>query len=149
MNGPPHLGPGLSALLDGELSAEDERAARSHLATCMDCSQELAMIAAARAWVRGLPGVEPPAGYVDHLVRQGRAGPWPMGLALPGRRWGVGVAVAAVVGALGLAATGPTEGPTVSPPVAQLVEAHAAGASVDGDPLRHLAPAGVPVSFRP
>jgi hypothetical protein len=37
---------------------------------------------------------------------------------------------------------------SVTPPVNQLVEDHAATASVAGDPVSELVPVGVPVSFR-
>ncbi|MDQ3946435.1 MAG: hypothetical protein M3357_15045, partial [Actinomycetota bacterium] len=39
--------------------------------------------------------------------------------------------------------------PSVAPVLPALVESHAARASVTGDPLSHLAPIAVPVSFGP
>jgi hypothetical protein len=55
----------------------------------------------------------------------------------------VGAAAAAVT-VLGVGSPSPRP---VSPSVAQLVEAHAAGASVGADILSKLAPVGVPLSF--
>ncbi|MGH9279726.1 MAG: hypothetical protein ACRD12_16715, partial [Acidimicrobiales bacterium] len=52
---------------------------------------------------------------------------------------------AAAVSIVGLAS--PQE-PAVRPPVGQLVEAHATGASLSGDPVSRLAPVAVPISFK-
>lgn len=63
-----HLGDELSALLDGELSPDEARAARAHLAGCPPCAAELEAVDAARSVLRGLPEVEPPVGFLEGLV---------------------------------------------------------------------------------
>jgi anti-sigma factor RsiW len=146
-----HLGDVLSALLDDELSPTEAAAAREHLGRCRSCASELDQVRTARAWVRGLPAVDPPFGFLERLVlgerRAGRGGrrfgavPMRRGVAIGA----LAASAAAAVGLLGLAP--PRESP-VSPSVARLVEAHATGASLEGDPLSRLAPLGVPVSFR-
>ena len=146
---PDHLGDLLSALLDAELPTPEELDARRHLATCRQCTIELDHISAARAWVRALPPVEPPVGFIERLIREqeeAQAGPsWRPWAS----RW-AGVAAfaasaAAAVSLIGLAS--PKEAP-IQPSVSRLVEAHATGASLSGDPLSRLAPVGVPVTFR-
>jgi hypothetical protein len=61
-----HLGERLSALLDGELSADDRAAAQVHLRECPACAQQLEELAAVDAMARDVP-VEAPAGYFDEL----------------------------------------------------------------------------------
>jgi hypothetical protein len=63
-----HLGDDLSALLDGELSAEQEAAARAHLDGCASCRDELAAVEDARQMLRALPFVDPPAGFLDGFI---------------------------------------------------------------------------------
>lgn len=141
----PHLGPVLSGLLDGELTPAEAAGAQAHLAGCESCRAELAAVAAARRWLRAMPAVEPPAGYLDELtLRRFRLFTGPTA-----RRWGAGAAAAAVLVAVGLVGAGPTEDRPVSPALDTFVEAHVTGASLGGDPLRGLVPAGVPVTFRP
>ena len=141
-----HLGDLLSALLDRELSGEEELAARRHLEACDRCTAELEDVRLARGWVRSLPAVEPPFGFIEHIIY----GPEPRRyVARPSVRRRVGVAALAASAAAAVALIGvtpPRDNP-VSPSVARLVEAHATGASVDNDPLSRLAPLGVPVSF--
>lgn len=145
-SGSHHLGDLLSALLDHELSMEEEAAARLHLDECTGCVAELENVRVARGWVRGLPAVEPPFGFLEQIV----FGPQPNRyVARPSVRRRVGVAALAASAAAAVALIGvtpPRESP-VSPSVARLVEAHATGASVDNDPLSRLAPLGVPVSL--
>lgn len=50
-----HLDDLLSAWLDGELAPEARNDAARHLAACAVCRDELAVVEAARAAVRGLP----------------------------------------------------------------------------------------------
>lgn len=141
----PHLGAILSGLLDGELAPGEAAAADAHLAGCPQCRGELAMVAAARQWVRQLPDVDPPPGFLDELgLRRFRIFSGPTA-----RRWGAGAAAAAILAAVGLVGAGPSENQPVSPSLDRLVEAHMTGASLSGDPLRQLLPAGVPVTFRP
>ena len=141
-----HLGDLLSALLDRELTVEDELAVRQHLDLCAACAAELEDVRLARTWVRALPAVEPPFGFLENIVY----GPEPRRyVAKPSLRRRVGVAALTVSAAAAVALVGvaPPRDTPVSPSVARLVEAHATGASVDNDPLSRLAPLGVPVSF--
>jgi hypothetical protein len=74
-----HLGPALSALLDGELSPAEGAQAQAHLSDCTACRAELDRTRAVRAALRALPPVEPPAGFVTAIAdpagaRRRRAG---------------------------------------------------------------------------
>ena len=137
-----HLGDLISALLDGELSPTAVSEAERHLAACATCAGELADVRTARAWVRGLPPVEPPAGFYERILRaegpEHRPSVRRKVLAFAG-------SAAAAVALVSVAA--PRQAP-VSPSVNRMVEAHATGASLSSDPLSRLAPLGVPVSFR-
>ena len=143
--GDEHLGDALSGLLDGELPLPAELAARQHLAACPDCALEYEHVRTARAWVRALPAAEPPFGFLEGLLLHPPAAAVP----LLSRRWARlaagAVSAAAAVALVGFAS--PRDAP-VSPAVDRMVEVHAAGASVDADPLTRLAPLGIPVSFR-
>ena len=124
-----HLGPSLSAYLDGELAPAALRDTEVHLGRCPECREELEDVRYARSALRSLP------------VRSG-PGAAPASVPLEVRRvtrwlWG-GLALAAAVGAFLL----PTE-PEVTPVVPELVDAHATRASVSGEPLTHLAPIAV------
>ncbi|MGI8778017.1 MAG: anti-sigma factor family protein [Acidimicrobiales bacterium] len=158
-----HLGDALSALLDGELGgAGAAEVARAHLAGCPACAAENLAVSQARTWLRALPPVEPPADFYPRLfatdvVDPGPAGPGPAHGATvvpldraPRSRWRAGVAAmvacaAATVVVLGLVA--PHDAST-APPVTRFIEAHAT-AGGGGDPVSDLAPAVVPVAFRP
>lgn len=59
-----HPGELLSAFLDGELDPAEYRRVMRHLAGCEVCTTELADLQAARAAVRSLIVLEPPAGLV-------------------------------------------------------------------------------------
>jgi hypothetical protein len=63
-----HAGDLLSALLDGELGAEDAAAVRAHVGECTDCSRELDDVRIARRLVRELPAAEPPSGFLASLL---------------------------------------------------------------------------------
>ena len=132
-----HLGDLVSALLDGELSPVERAEADAHLAGCAVCRAELARTASMRALVRALPPVEPPAGFLEGVVRSHRR-----------RRPAALVAVAAGIAAVvGMAMTPRSD--DVAPPVGRFVEAHAT-ATPGGDPVGNLGPSSVlPVSFRP
>jgi anti-sigma factor RsiW len=141
-----HLGDLLSALLDGELPPAEEAEAHRHLDSCPRCAAELVDVGTARAWVRGLPAVTPPAGFLERLL---------LNLERPasrraslGRRVGLAVVAGSAAAALALIGLTPPRDTPVSPSVARLVEAHATGASLEGDPLSRLAPLGVPVTFQ-
>ena len=134
-----HLGDVISGLLDGELSPAEAEAAQAHLAGCPGCAAELAAVAQARDQLRALPLLSPPFGLYERLLRR----PAPAG-----RRVGLGLLAASAAAAIVLLGlTSPRE-QEVAPPVPRLVEAHAVSASVGGDPLSELAPAGVPVTFQ-
>jgi anti-sigma factor RsiW len=134
-----HAGDLLSALLDGELDPAEAAPVRSHLETCSACRAEMAGIAAARGWVRGLPPVEPPFGFYERMLG-------------PARRWArAGVAALAAGAAASIAVvtlSAPAERP-VAPPVGRLVDAHTVSASTSGDPVSELTPAAAPASFNP
>lgn len=140
-----HLGDLLSAMLDGELSRSAEAAARHHLATCPSCAAELEDVRTAQGWVRSLPIVDPPLGFLDRLAVE----PPPEVVRRLSPRWtGVAAVAASAAAALVLLGVAPPQEAPVSPPVGRMVEAHATGASLTGDPLSRLAPIGVPVTFR-
>lgn len=133
-----HPGDSLSALLDGELSSEQEAAVQGHLVGCAPCRHEMESVAVARLWVRALPPVDPPFGLYERMLQPYRPGRRRVAMAFVG----AAAAVAAV-----LLSVAPAPQQSVDPSVATLIEAHATSASVDGDPLSNLAPAGVPVSI--
>lgn len=137
-DGAGHLGDLLSALADGELAAGEVEPVRRHLDGCPSCVTEFDAVRSARAMVRGLPPVDPPFGFLERSV----ARPGRLRVALAGSL----AAAAAAVVVVSMASPGPEP---VHPRVADLVERHAATASVAGDPVSQFVPAGVPVSFRP
>lgn len=151
----PHLGDAISGLLDGEMPLPTELSARQHLASCGLCTDEYERTRAARTWVRALPAAEPPFGFYEGLLGDAweadrpldldRARPHPW-LARRSVRLAMGAASSAAAVLL-IGFVSPRQAP-VSPPVNRMVEAHATGASVNGDPLSRLAPIGVPISFR-
>lgn len=152
-----HVGDALSALLDGELHGPEAEAARAHLARCAMCAAESIAVTKARSWLRGLPPVEPPADFYVRLFADDageahdarEATVTPLVVARRSRvRAGV-AAMAACAAATGvvLALASPHDSPT-TPPVTRFIEAHATAVG-DGDPVSQLAPAVVPVGFRP
>ncbi len=138
MSASPHPADLLSALLDGELTPTEEQGLRAHLDGCPECRRELQYVSEARTLVRDLPAVDPPFGLYERMLR-------------PRHRWaraGVAALVGAAAVSLGVIASAAPREPSVSPHVAQLVNAHTASASTSGDPISELTPAAVPVSFR-
>ena len=146
--GQTHLGDSLSALLDGELSSEQQERARAHLAACPECAEELAAVGQARSWVRGLPQVDPPFGFYERLLLdRAVARPGSFGVS-PGLRRRAGLAAfGAAAAAVTVLGVGSPAARPVNPAMPKLVEAHATSASVGADLLSKLAPMGVPVSF--
>jgi anti-sigma factor RsiW len=167
-----HVGDVLSALLDGELQGAEAEAARAHLAGCATCAAESIAVTQARSWLRSLPPVEPPAQFyvrlfadhADHADEadeaddaadtgeaHGHRQPAVTSVLVARRlRLRAGVAAmaacaAATVVVLGLVS--PHDSPT-TPPVTRFIEAHATAVGA-GDPVSQLAPAVVPVAFRP
>jgi anti-sigma factor RsiW len=141
MNG--HLGDELSALLDGELVADERRAAEAHLAACATCREELVATASTRAIVRGLPAVDAPFGFYERVIR--RSGP-----VVPGvRRRGLAAVAAGAAAAVALLVLATPSAEPVDPAVDVLVARHAATASAGGDPVTELVPVGVTIPFEP
>jgi anti-sigma factor RsiW len=114
----------LSALLDGELSPDDEAGVRSHLAECAACAAELQAVGYARSKLRELPMAQPPFGFLERAVRPHHTG---RGRARRRvlRTAGATVAAALPVTALAALLVVSPHATEVSPPMAQLVAAHA------------------------
>jgi anti-sigma factor RsiW len=97
-----HYGPELSAFLDGELGTTEQQVVTDHLANCAYCRSELQELDSARVAIRSLPRLEPPV--ILDLKRDRVRSP---------RRWrtvtvAAGAAAAMVI-ALGVAASGPEQ----------------------------------------
>lgn len=129
----------LSALVDGELSSAEEAEVRAHLATCAQCSAELAAVEAVRSLVRALPLLDLPPVVVERVR-------WADRRRAPSRIAAVAAAGVAVAASLLFAVVAP-QADTVTPPMKRLVEVHATS-GVNGDPVTQLVPAAVPVSFQ-
>ena len=70
-----------SALLDGELAADERAQVEAHLATCAECTAELAALARTLGMLHALPATRAPLGFVDRVLEAARPMPWH-------RRWG-------------------------------------------------------------
>ena len=152
-----HPGDALSALLDGRLSGSEAAEVQAHVLTCVDCAAELDAVREARASVRTLPAVEPPAGFLDGVLLAVGAddlSPAPSrGLAavLPlRRRAALANAAAAVVAGLFLVVTtsGGEPAVAVSPEVGGAVEEHASTVSAMSAGLGGAAPGMRPSEVR-
>jgi anti-sigma factor RsiW len=132
-----HLGELLSALLDSELTPEEERHAERHLATCPTCRAERDQLAQLRDAVRDLPPLDLPPPVWVQVMRAGRRRARPTAF--------VGAAAAAVA-LLGLVVV-PAQQHHVTPQMAHLVQVHAA--SSGSEPVTGLAPATVNAKFAP
>lgn len=62
----------LSAYVDDELTREEQVAVASHIATCSRCTEEVGGLTAVKAWIRGLPMLEPPAVLLPTVRRASR-----------------------------------------------------------------------------
>lgn len=96
-----HVAEELTALLDGALAPDEERAVRSHLATCASCRVEEARLRGVTALLGALPLPPPPspafaAGLEARLEAERGAG---ILQRLFGRRWRLVVPVAAAAAA--------------------------------------------------
>jgi len=60
----------LSALLDGELSADEEHEVRAHVQACAECQAILATLRRVDEEARAHPAGEPPEGYFDDFARR-------------------------------------------------------------------------------
>ena len=146
MTGPsPHLGPLLSAMVDGELTPDELASVDAHLRDCAACRAERDAVVGAKAMVRSLPMLDPPFGLIDRFVIKERKRERAAGAKRP-----LFIAAgAAAAAAFVLLALVPGEPRTVTPPVANFVDAHAATIGTSGDSVTRLAPVAVPVSFGP
>lgn len=135
-----HEGERLSALLDDELTEPAALEVTRHLAVCDRCMCDLDDIRAARAALRGLPRMEPPAALLAGIVP---------GLAFTGhasRRLRVGSAVATgmLLTAAAAFVMGGSEPGTVVPPVERFVVEHVV--QTGGGPVISPVDLGRPVS---
>lgn len=128
-----HLGPRLSALIDGELSAADRDRAHAHLASCAACRAEAKNLRELKRRIRGLADLPADDTLTQRLLAIGEpGGPVP----LPGHRGrrrgryvAIGIASCAVAG-LGVTAFTvgggqPSPGPRITPPVEMYSVQHA------------------------
>lgn len=129
-----HAGDLLSALLDGELDDAMAQAVRQHVAACHVCAVELEVVRRGRLALRSLPGLSPPAGFIEAVVAAAADEHQPPVVDLDAyrrRRTGllnVAASVAASV-ALLLVGSGWLEASSLAPELAGAVEDHAATAS--------------------
>ena len=65
-----------SALLDGELAPAERAQVEAHLATCADCTAELAALARTLGMLHALPAARAPLGFVDRVLEAARPMPW-------------------------------------------------------------------------
>ncbi|MDQ1439124.1 MAG: sigma-E factor negative regulatory protein RseB [Acidimicrobiaceae bacterium] len=124
-----HLDDELSGLLDGELSADETVAARTHLAGCAFCMAELAAIDRTRTLVRSLPAVDPPTS----LLARAAAAPTDLDARPPARRAAVLASIVAAAAVLVVLLQWAPADRSVSPSLAGLVQAHATSV-VNTDP---------------
>ena len=121
-----HADDALSALVDGELTPEEEAAVREHVAGCQACADELEGIRRSRRVVRLLPAVDVPEDVTSRLlaIDDRRGSRTEVSVLGSRRRLAAAVAVAASVAALALVG-GPAHGEsTVTASLAGAVEAH-------------------------
>ncbi|MBT8199207.1 MAG: zf-HC2 domain-containing protein [Acidimicrobiia bacterium] len=120
----------LSAHLDGELTDIEANAIELHLASCSECRDELDGLRAARAAVRGLPLLNPPAEVFENLLPRRSENEAEQSVR---HRWLMPVAAAmvAVVVAVGVIAIPPT----TDIPMHRLAVQHAAGSAAQPDVL--------------
>jgi hypothetical protein len=150
-DGRAHAGDLLSGLLDDELDQATTAAVVDHVGRCPSCAEDLEGARRARAAVRGLPLVEPPAGFLESLLgspdvagSDGDDGAEVVPLRRPSRRTaaaGAAASVAAAVALLVMAVGAPMAGP-VEPGVGGAVALHTSALSVLGEtaPARQAEP---------
>ena len=113
----------LTALVDGQLTVDEQDQVQAHLAGCERCARALRAEQAVAGLLRGLPVVEPAAGFYSRVLL---AGPTPRRRARRHARFAaanLAAAAAVWVGVVGVARL--TGSQTVRPPLADLVSAHA------------------------
>ncbi len=132
-----HPGEALSAYLDGELGAADQRSVLAHLRGCAGCRTELAELDAARTAVRSLPVLEPPfepAVPALSAVRRRRSRPAALIAAA--------AALVILVGGIGLARSGDSEPPI---DIVEVINQHNVRVGVDpGMPAVQVVQVGFP-----
>ena len=140
----------LSAYLDGELDEAETARAGARLAADHGWRAELDALRLVRDRVRSLPEREPPAGFIDQLVRAGRSDLARRSDTVHAtmRRTRRLAASAAAAAAIGVAFAVPsTESPTpVRPAIDESADGHAVNAALADDPISQLAPAAIPAS---
>ena len=128
-----HLGPRLSALIDGELSHEQRERALAHLARCEPCRREAAALRMLKQRMHALGEATADAALTDRLVAMAARHPVPGGAGLPRRTWPVLSIAAAFLAVAGLgvpaaafmAGGGQQEpGPGVTPAVDMFMTQH-------------------------
>jgi anti-sigma factor RsiW len=129
----------LSAYADGECTPGERIAVEARLAVDAEWARILDEVVTARAVLRALPVLEPPAGFIDELtaigrttIRERRRPTW--------RRVVAGTAAAAAVLVGFVLATPSQRDKEVAPPIATLADSHGATLSLQSDPLSGLAP---------
>ena len=65
-----------SALLDDELAPDERAQVEAHLATCAECTAELAALARTLGMLHALPAARAPHGFVDRVLEAARPMPW-------------------------------------------------------------------------
>ena len=128
-----HLGPRLSALIDGELSHAQRERVLAHLARCEPCRCEAAALRVLKQRMHALGAATANTALTDRLVALGARGHLPGSIGLPRRRWPVrslAVAVLAMAGlgvpaAAFMAGGGQAEpGPGVTPAIEEFMTQH-------------------------
>jgi anti-sigma factor RsiW len=141
----------ISAYLDGECTEAERAAVAARLETDVEWQLVFAEVSAARDVVRALPGVEPPAGFIESLIEA----PVPTSSRVRAHRSrrsrtiaGFAAAAAIVVGFV--LASPKHDNTRVAPPIATLADSHGATVSLQSDPVSGLAPiAATPGSTEP
>ena len=116
----------LSALIDGELSADERRMVHEHLQTCSACREIVEEFTQIHGMVGELPRLVAPASFVSDVVERPLRRPVPAQVAAAAfggrRRWiAVGLAAGSIAISLaGLATTPPAD----EPPVNAFIERH-------------------------
>jgi predicted anti-sigma-YlaC factor YlaD len=127
-----HSGDLLSALLDGELTAEERAAVTAHLRECGDCRAEAEGLASVRSAVRSLPALELPPGLLGAPAARRRPRRAPFA-------WAAAAVVAGVVGVAAL-----TGGDARPIDLGSVADQHTARVVVDPAIVMVRAPMGAP-----
>jgi anti-sigma factor RsiW len=129
----------LSALIDGELSADERRMVHEHLQTCPACRETVEEFTQIHGMVGDLPRLVAPAAFVSDVVDRPLRPPMRSqvaAVALGGRRRWVALGLAA--GAIGISLAGlATSPPADEPPVNAFIERHVS-THVGVEPAAHV-----------